>query len=90
MRRVGRERPKGSLVLWLKRLTGVDTLELVAPISESMVLIDRGRWITEIRASKALAVPHSFGFAVLDDAARPHRRVLGTLNGPREDVRGGC
>lgn len=77
------------MVLWLKRLTGVDTLELVAPISESMILIGRGRWITEIRASKALAVPHSFGFAVLDDAARLYHRVLGRSNGPREDIRAG-
>ena len=82
MRRVGKERPTASMVLWFKRLTGVDTLELVAPISEPIVLIGRGRWITEIRASKALAVPHSFGFAVFDDAARLHRRVLGTVSRP--------
>lgn len=90
MRRVGRGAPKGSLVIWFKLLTGVDTLELVAPIPESLVLIGRGRWITKIRTRKALAVPHSFGFAVFDDAARLYRRVLGTINGRREDVRGGC
>jgi hypothetical protein len=48
----------------------------MAPISEIMVLIGRGRWIAEIRTGKALAVPNSLGFAVLDDAARLHRRVL--------------
>ena len=80
---------KASNVLWIKRLTGVGALEIVAPISESPVLIGGGRWITEIRTRKALAVPHSFGLGVFDDAARLHRRVLGTVSGPREDVRGG-
>ena len=78
------------MALWFNRLTGVDMLGLFAPISESPFLIGRGRWITEIRTRKALAVPHSFGFVVFDDAARLCRRVPGTISGPREYITGGC